>query len=75
MPQGSFVHQPDLEEVLAAAAADAGIVVERGAEVSGLIQDDAGVTVGVRDPDGGPDRSVGPPRSSAATAPTAPCAT
>jgi 3-(3-hydroxy-phenyl)propionate hydroxylase len=57
-PQGSFVHQPDLEEVLAAAAADAGIVVERGAEVSGLIQDDAGVTVGVRDPKGGPDRSV-----------------
>jgi 3-(3-hydroxy-phenyl)propionate hydroxylase len=57
-PQGSLVHQPDLEEVLAAAAADAGIVVERGAEVSGLIQDDAGVTVGVRDRDGGPDRSV-----------------
>jgi 3-(3-hydroxy-phenyl)propionate hydroxylase len=57
-PQGSFVHQPHLEDVLAAAAADAGIVVERGAEVTGLVQDDAGVSVGVRDRDGGPDRSV-----------------
>jgi 3-(3-hydroxy-phenyl)propionate hydroxylase len=57
-PQGSFVHQPDLETVLAAAAVDAGIAVERGAEVVGLAQDDDGVTVAVRGRDGGPDRSV-----------------
>ena len=57
-PQGSFVHQPDLEEELAAAAAEAGIVVERGAEVVGLTQDGDGVTLTVRDRDGGPDRSV-----------------
>jgi 3-(3-hydroxy-phenyl)propionate hydroxylase len=57
-PQGSFVHQPDLEEVLAAAAQGAGIAVERGIEVVGLAQDGDGVTVTVRDRDSGPDRSV-----------------
>jgi 3-(3-hydroxy-phenyl)propionate hydroxylase len=57
-PQGSFVHQPDLEEVLAGAAADAGIAVERGAEVVGLRPDDGGVRVTVRPRDGGADRSV-----------------
>ena len=36
-PQGSLVHQPDLEDVLAAAAGRApGIAVRRGAEVTGL---------------------------------------
>jgi 3-(3-hydroxy-phenyl)propionate hydroxylase len=56
-PQGSFVHQPDLEEVLAdAAGAARGVTVLRGAEVIGLSQDDDGVTVHVRD--GGADRSV-----------------
>ncbi|TFV82805.1 bifunctional 3-(3-hydroxy-phenyl)propionate/3-hydroxycinnamic acid hydroxylase [Blastococcus sp. CT_GayMR16] len=56
-PQGSFVHQPDLEEVLAAAAAATpGITVARGVEVTGLSQDDDGVTVLMRDD--GADRSV-----------------
>jgi 3-(3-hydroxy-phenyl)propionate hydroxylase len=56
-PQGSFVHQPDLEAVLAVAAATApGVTVRRGAEVTGLSQDDDGVTVVVRH--GGAERSV-----------------
>ena len=56
-PQGSMLHQPDLEEVLAEAAEAApGITVTRGVEVTGLTQDDDGVTVVVRD--GGADRSV-----------------
>jgi 3-(3-hydroxy-phenyl)propionate hydroxylase len=56
-PQGSQVHQPDLEEVLAAAAqAEPAITVRRGVEVAGLTQDDDGVTLAVRD--GGSDRSV-----------------
>ena len=53
-PQGSLVHQPDLEAVLAAAVAAAGIRVHRGAEVVGLIDDDDGVTVELA----GADRSV-----------------
>jgi 3-(3-hydroxy-phenyl)propionate hydroxylase len=57
-PQGCFVHQPDLEAALAAAAEAAGIDVERGVEVVGLCQDGAGVDVTVRGRDGGPDRSV-----------------
>ncbi|TFV91789.1 bifunctional 3-(3-hydroxy-phenyl)propionate/3-hydroxycinnamic acid hydroxylase [Blastococcus sp. CT_GayMR20] len=60
-PQGSFVHQPDLEEVLAAAAQDAGVAVRRGAEVTGLTQDGDGVTLTVRPRDGGADRSVRAP--------------
>jgi 3-(3-hydroxy-phenyl)propionate hydroxylase len=53
-PQGSLVHQPDLEEVLAAAAAaDPRITVRRGAAVTGLDQDGDGVTVTC-----GADRSV-----------------
>ncbi|MCW2703114.1 MAG: Monooxygenase, FAD-binding [Blastococcus sp.] len=56
-PQGSFVHQPDLEEVLAEAAASTpGVTVTRGVEVTGLRQDDDGVSVVVRD--GGGERSV-----------------
>jgi 3-(3-hydroxy-phenyl)propionate hydroxylase len=57
-PQGSLVHQPDLEEVLATAADEAGVQVERGAEVVGLTQDDDGVDLVVRPRNGGPDRSV-----------------
>ena len=58
-PQGSFVHQPDLEAVLGVAAgADARITVERGVEVTGLVQDDAGVTLTVRTRADGADRSV-----------------
>jgi 3-(3-hydroxy-phenyl)propionate hydroxylase len=56
-PPGSFVHQPDLEAVLAGAAGAApGVTVRRGAEVTGLTQDDGGVTVAVRED--GADRSV-----------------
>jgi 3-(3-hydroxy-phenyl)propionate hydroxylase len=56
-PQGSFVHQPDLEHVLATSAAGApGVTVARGVEVTGLTQDDDGVTLVVRD--GRADRSV-----------------
>jgi 3-(3-hydroxy-phenyl)propionate hydroxylase len=56
-PQGSLVHQPDLEEVLAAtAAAEPRITVLRGAEVTGLAQDDGGVDVAYRTD--GADRSV-----------------
>jgi 3-(3-hydroxy-phenyl)propionate hydroxylase len=57
-PQGSFVHQPDLESVLRAAAAAAGVVVQAGAEVADLSGDADGVTLTVRDRDGGADRSV-----------------
>ncbi len=58
-PQGSFVHQPDLEEVLAAAAgAEPGVAVERGLEVTGLVQEGAAVTLVVREQDSGADRSV-----------------
>ena len=56
-PTGSLVHQPDLEEVLGAAAvATPGVTLRRGAEVTGLDQDGHGVTVAVRE--GGVDRSV-----------------
>jgi 3-(3-hydroxy-phenyl)propionate hydroxylase len=56
-PQGSLVHQPDLEEVLAdAAAAHPSIRVERGVEVTGLQQGDGAVALTVRDGDA--DRSV-----------------
>jgi 3-(3-hydroxy-phenyl)propionate hydroxylase len=58
-PQGSLVHQPDLEEVLAAAAtAHPLISVERGVEVRGLSPDGPGITVTARLRDGGADRSV-----------------
>ena len=56
-PQGSLVHQPDLEEVLAAAAAaEPRITVLRGAEVTGLAQDDDAIAVAYRAD--GADRSV-----------------
>jgi 3-(3-hydroxy-phenyl)propionate hydroxylase len=48
-PQGSFVHQPDLEAVLRAAVAAAGVVVQAGAEVTGLVQAADGVDVEVGD--------------------------
>jgi 3-(3-hydroxy-phenyl)propionate hydroxylase len=58
-PQGSLVHQPDLEEILAAAAEEhPRITVERGVEVTGLVQDGAGITLTVRGRDEGADRSV-----------------
>jgi 3-(3-hydroxy-phenyl)propionate hydroxylase len=56
-PQGSLVHQPDLEEVLARAAAEhPSIGVERGVEVTGLQQCGDQILVTARD--GGADRSV-----------------
>ncbi|TYP88070.1 bifunctional 3-(3-hydroxy-phenyl)propionate/3-hydroxycinnamic acid hydroxylase [Blastococcus xanthinilyticus] len=58
-PQGSFVHQPDLEAVLArAVAATPGIALERGVEVTGLGAGGEGVTVVAVDREGGADRSV-----------------
>jgi 3-(3-hydroxy-phenyl)propionate hydroxylase len=58
-PQGSLVHQPDLEEGLAAAVdAEPRITLERGVEVTGLAQDDGGVTLTVRTRDSGGNRSV-----------------
>ncbi|WP_116451958.1 bifunctional 3-(3-hydroxy-phenyl)propionate/3-hydroxycinnamic acid hydroxylase [Blastococcus litoris] len=57
-PQGSLVHQPDLEAVLAGAVAAAGITVQRGVEVTGLTRDDDGVTVAARARGDGVDRSV-----------------
>ena len=56
-PQGSFVHQPDLDDVLArAAAADPRVTVRRDAALTGLAQDDAGVAVTYRTVEA--DRSV-----------------
>ncbi|MBN1094315.1 bifunctional 3-(3-hydroxy-phenyl)propionate/3-hydroxycinnamic acid hydroxylase [Blastococcus sp. TML/M2B] len=58
-PPGSLVHQPDLEALLAAAVARTpGVELRRGCEVTGLSGDDDGVTLAVRDRDGGADRSV-----------------
>ncbi|RBY96961.1 bifunctional 3-(3-hydroxy-phenyl)propionate/3-hydroxycinnamic acid hydroxylase [Blastococcus sp. TF02-8] len=58
-PQGSFVHQPDLEAVLAdAVAADPRIELNRGVEVSGLDEVGEHVTVVARDRVTGEDRSV-----------------
>src|SRR4051812_12630472 len=49
-PQGSLVHQPDLEEVLARAAAEhPSIGVERGVEITGLQQGGVHVLVTARD--------------------------
>jgi 3-(3-hydroxy-phenyl)propionate hydroxylase len=58
-PQGSFVHQPDLEAALAAAAdADPRITVQRGMAVTGLRSDGDGAVVWLSPRDGGADRSV-----------------
>ncbi|SOC51959.1 3-(3-hydroxy-phenyl)propionate hydroxylase [Blastococcus aggregatus] len=56
---GSLVHQPDVEAVLAAAAARTpGIEIRRGCEVTGLAPEGDGVVLTVRVRDGGGDRSV-----------------
>ena len=58
-PQGSLVHQPDLEDALSAAVAvTPGIAVRRGVEVTGLAQDGHGVAVAAIDRVTGADRSV-----------------
>ena len=57
-PQGSFVHLPDLEEVLSGAVAASGIEVRCDVEVTALEQDATGSTVVVRDVSTGADRSV-----------------
>ena len=46
------VAQPDTEEVLADRAVELGVVVERGAELTALTQDDDGVEVTLRTRDG-----------------------
>ncbi|MDT0274547.1 bifunctional 3-(3-hydroxy-phenyl)propionate/3-hydroxycinnamic acid hydroxylase [Blastococcus goldschmidtiae] len=58
-PQGSLVHQPELEAVLAAAVTRTpGVELRRGAEVTGLEADGDGVRLTVRSRDDGADRSV-----------------
>jgi 3-(3-hydroxy-phenyl)propionate hydroxylase len=58
-PQGSLIHQPDLEEVLAAAAAGHPLItVQRGVEVTALGRDGQALVLTARPRDGGPDRSV-----------------
>jgi 3-(3-hydroxy-phenyl)propionate hydroxylase len=58
-PQGSFVHQPDLEQVLDdRVAAEPRIEVRRGVEVTGLSGCECPVIVGARDRATGEDRSV-----------------
>ncbi|CCG05605.1 bifunctional 3-(3-hydroxy-phenyl)propionate/3-hydroxycinnamic acid hydroxylase [Blastococcus saxobsidens] len=58
-PQGSLVHQPDLEAVLAGAVSAAPVIdLHRGVEVTGLAQDGGGVTVRATDRATGADRSV-----------------
>lgn len=58
-PQGSLVHQPDLEAVLAAAVdRTPAVEVRRGTEVVGLAADGDGVTLTARGRDDGADRSV-----------------
>jgi 3-(3-hydroxy-phenyl)propionate hydroxylase len=58
-PQGSFVHQPDVEAVLDdAAGVVPGITVLRGIEVSGLAEDAGVVVVTAVDRRTGADRSV-----------------
>jgi 3-(3-hydroxy-phenyl)propionate hydroxylase len=53
-PQGSLVHQPDLEEVLAeAVAAHPAIRLQRGVEVTGLHQDGAEVVLSTATGGGG----------------------
>ena len=74
-PQGSFVHQPDLEAVLSSAAdADPGITVERGVEVTALRSDAVGVTLTLTPATVVRTVPSAHPRSSVATAPTAPSA-
>jgi 3-(3-hydroxy-phenyl)propionate hydroxylase len=58
-PQGSLIHQPDLEETLGSAVErHPRITVERGVEVTALVQDGGGVTLTARAHDAGGDRSV-----------------
>jgi len=58
-PQGSLVHQPDLElELATAAEGTPRITVVRGVEVTGLSQDGTTVDVTAVDRDSGADRSV-----------------
>ena len=68
------IPQPDTEAVLAERAAELGIVVERGVSLTALSQDDDGVDVTLRGPDGRADRraSAGSSAPTAATAPPAP---
>jgi len=52
------IPQPDTEAVLAERATELGIVVERGVSLTGLAQDDDGVEVTLRGPEGERSASV-----------------
>jgi len=53
-----FLNQPRLEPILRERARAAGATVLQGTEITGLRQDQAGVTLGVRDVDGGNEREL-----------------
>jgi 3-(3-hydroxy-phenyl)propionate hydroxylase len=58
-PPGSLFHQPDLERLLRAGVDEQPLVrVEDGVELTGLEQDDDGVTARLASRASGPDRSV-----------------
>jgi putative polyketide hydroxylase len=53
-----FLNQPRLEPILRERARAAGAVVLQGTEITGLRQDGSGVTLSVRDVDGGNEREL-----------------
>jgi 2-polyprenyl-6-methoxyphenol hydroxylase-like FAD-dependent oxidoreductase len=53
-----FLNQPSLEPILRERAREAGAVVQQGTEVTALRQDADGVTLCVRDVDGGNEREI-----------------
>ena len=53
-----FLNQPSLEPILRARAREAGAVVLQGTEITALRQDESGVSVTVREVDGGNEREL-----------------
>jgi putative polyketide hydroxylase len=53
-----FLNQPSLEPILRARAREAGAMVLQGTEMAALRQDASGVTIAVRDVDGGNEREL-----------------
>lgn len=53
-----FLNQPSLEPILRDRALEAGATVIQGAEITGVRQDDSGVSITVRDVDGGNEREL-----------------